>query len=178
MKNKIALLLLSILLVGFAYATTPEIVSVYLYDAKSTTYIGNNTWTNGCFQQIGGVSSPNACLDTDTGYDPTSLGVFAGEFILMTPTIQGSITYWNPSGQTQCILGQSEYCDINGNLVEAVCGSSIGIAGSSAFGFAYPNNSWVNNGEPSALVTVNCAGFSRNNPSLNLTGTCNSGRCI
>lgn len=151
-----------------------EVTSLTFYNAYYNTYAGNTC--------MSGFGVNVACFDNDGGYTPTVQGNFAGLVALMTPTVSGNTTYFHTTApfpiNYQCVAA-AEYCEVStGYLIEAICGSSMGIGSSQAFNAEFPGNYWTVTGEPAAIARVNCATYAANHPGLGLQGICHSGACI
>ena len=164
------LLVVGVLLAGFVYFVSAqfgnEITALYLFDVAPA---GNST----C------VTSGPSCLDTDGGYFPATQGSMNAAVNPMQSAVAGGNVFWGPTlSSWQCVAG-SELCNPNnGRLLEAVCGSAIGIPNGAAFNAAFPGNFWTTGGEPAALIEVDCAIYAANNPSLGLQGVCSAGACV
>ena len=166
MFSAFALLVLLAGVVYFASAqTSSEIVNTWFYDAQPS---------NGSSLCMLGLPT---CVDTDNGYVPAVQATIGANVALMNPYVTGPNTNWGTFTMPQCVQS-TELCNSAGNLLELVCGSSVGIPNAVAFNVAFPNNYWQNSGEPVALIEVNCASYATNHPWLGLTGTCDLGACI
>ena len=155
-------------------------VSLQIVSAQSTEVVAVNMFnafplapSNSC---MAGASFP--CIDTDSGYHPETSSSLAGLVAPMSLSINAT---WQPTAGYQCVY-TFEYCDTSGFLNEVICGHDVGLPSQSAWNSAYPNQPWGVAGEPVALLTVNCATYATNNPSLGLQGVCQStgsvGVCI
>ena len=155
---------------AFAIAQVPgsEVTALFLLDAAP---LSGGNFTNTC---MAGASAP--CIDTDGGYNPTATSSVAGFVSPMTPAPWNQ-NLWFSSGTNQCVQA-SELCISATELLEVVCGSSVGISNAIQFMNAFPNIIWNAGGEPVALMQINCATYAANNPGLGLTGACSNGGCV